>query len=191
MDRSADIVPEDLLPRALALAVQSARPGRTRSGPSPPVWPAGTWVFGHWEADPEPRYCRTVAFSTRRDAQSTRSSINRCRQGLGERRFGAQMSAPSNGFSGAASAERTASGIKRQLYHPMVMAQLPNAQLPTCRPPMRAQKLRTIPPAERLCRLDETLHEPRYLHRVGCGGRHVDQPSTPAPHDVRRCGGRS
>ena len=101
------------------------------------------------------------------------------------------MSAPSNSFSGAASAERTASGIKRRFYHPMVMAQLPNAQLPTCRPPMRAQKLRTIPPAERLCRLDETLHEPRYLHRVGCGGRHVDQPSTPAPHDVRRCGGRS
>ena len=61
------------------------------------------------------------------------------------------MSAPSNGFSGAASAERTALGIKRRFYHPMVMAQLPNAQLPTCRPPMRAQKLRrTIPPAERL-----------------------------------------
>ena len=54
------------------------------------------------------------------------------------------MSAPSNVFSGAASAERTASGIKRRFYHPMVMAQLPNAQLPTCRPPMRAQKLRTI-----------------------------------------------
>ena len=114
--------------------------------------------------------------------------LKRCHQCLGERRFGTQMSPSSNGFMVEASAERPASWIKRRFYHPMVLGQLPNAQVPTCRPPRRAQKLRTILRPERLRRLDETLREPRYLHRVGCGGRHVDQPSTSAQYDVRQCG---
>ena len=104
---------------------------------------------------------------------------------LGERRFGTQMSFPSNGFMVEALAERPASWIKRRFYHPMVLGQLPSAQLSMCRPLIRAQKLRSILRRERLRRLDETLRKPRYLHRVGCGGRNVDQPSTPALCDVR------
>jgi hypothetical protein len=110
----------------------------------------------------------------RRDAQSTRSSINRCRQGLGERRFGAQTSTPSNGFSGAASAERPASWIKRRFYHRMVPGRLLNAQTPACRSLRLVQKLRTIPQSERIRRLDETIREPRFRIFVGRGCRDVD-----------------
>ena len=154
------------------------------------IWSAGTGTFEHCEADPAPCGARAVAQSTWQDAQPTPYAKVRCHQCLGERRFGTQMSPPSNGFMVEASAERPASWIKRRFYHPMVMGQLPSAQLSTCRPLIRAQKLRSILRRERLRRLDETLREPRYLHRVGCGGRHVDQPSTPAPCDVRQCGRR-
>jgi hypothetical protein len=63
-------------------------PGRTRSGPSPRVWSAGTWVFGHWEADPAPYGARTVTRSTRGGAQPTLYPKNRCHKRLGRRRFG-------------------------------------------------------------------------------------------------------
>ena len=61
---------------------------RTRSGPSPRVWSAGTWVFGHWEADPAPYGARTVTRSTRGGAQPTLYPKNRCHKRLGRRRFG-------------------------------------------------------------------------------------------------------
>ena len=63
------------------------------------------------------------------------------------------MSPPSNGFMVEASAERPASWIKRRFYHPMVLGQLPSAQLSTCRPLIRAQKLRSILRRERLRRV--------------------------------------
>ena len=100
----------------------------------------------------------------------------------------ARTSAPSNGFSGAESAERPASWIKRRFYHPMVLGQLPSAQLSTCRPLIRAQKLRSILRRERLRRLDETRREPRFRLCVGRGGRYVDQATTPAPYGVTWCG---
>ena len=77
--------------RGCKLSVRSRRaecPGRTRSGPSPRVWSAGTWVFGHWEADPAPYGARTVTRSTRGGAQPTLYPKNRCHKRLGRRRFG-------------------------------------------------------------------------------------------------------
>ena len=115
-----------------------------------------TGTFEHWEADPAPCGARAVAQSTWHDAQPTPYAKVRCHQCLGERRFGTQMSPPSNGFMVEASAERPASWIKRRFYHPMVLGQLSSAQLSTCRPLIRAQKLRSILRRERLRRLDET-----------------------------------
>ena len=120
--------------------------GRARVGPCPRVRSAVTGTFEHCEADPAPYGARAVAQSTWRDARPTPYTKVRCRQCLGERRFGTQMSPPSNGFMVEASAERPASWIKRRFYHPMVLGQLPSAQLSTCRPLIRAQKLRSIPP---------------------------------------------
>ena len=113
-------------------------------------WSAVTGTFEHCEADPAPYGARDVAQSTWRDARPTPYTKVRCRQCLGERRFGTQMSPPSNGFMVEASAERPASWIKRRFYHPMVLGQLPSAQLSTCRPLIRAQKLRSILRRERL-----------------------------------------
>jgi hypothetical protein len=70
----------------------------------------------------------------------------------------------------------------------MIPGRLTNAQPPTCRSLRLAQKLRTITQSERLCRLDETLPEPRFRRRVGCGGRHVDLATKPAPHDIDSVG---
>ena len=71
--------PRDL--KSVAPSTRSRRPEcprRTRSGPSPRVWSAGTWVFGHWEADPAPYGARTVTRSTRWAAQPTSYPKNRC-----------------------------------------------------------------------------------------------------------------
>ena len=81
--------PRDL--KSVAPSTRSRRPEcprRTRSGPSPRVWSAGTWVFGHWEADPAPYGARTVTRSTRGGAQPTLYPKNRCHKRLGRRRFG-------------------------------------------------------------------------------------------------------
>ena len=85
--RSADPFIEKPMPRSLARRAQRLS-GRTRSGPSPRVWSAGTWVFGHWEADPAPYGARTVTRSTRGGAQPTLYPKNRCHKRLGRRRFG-------------------------------------------------------------------------------------------------------
>ena len=102
-------------PRDLTSVAPSTRsrrpecPRRTRSGPSPRVWSAGTWVFGHWEADPAPYGARTVTRSTRGGAQPTLYPKNRCHKRLGRRRLIRLLKrgARSNGIAQSVGAERS------------------------------------------------------------------------------------